>query len=154
MGKEIERKFLLKNSDWRNLVNKGFQIKQGYLISVAERTVRVRVKDDKGFITIKSKNIGMTRLEFEYEIPLPDANELLKLCENLIIEKTRYEVSLDNKIWEIDEFEGLNQGLFLAEIELEDETEEIEIPDWIGEEVTGYAKYYNSSLSRKPFSEW
>lgn len=154
MPQEIERKFLLKNSNWRNLIKDGFQIKQGYLNSIAERTVRVRLKGDKGFLTIKGKNIGMTRAEFEYEIPFEDAKEILQLYDTTVIEKTRYEVIFQNKTWEIDEFEGLNKGLFLAEIELEDENEKITIPEWIGEEVTGNPKYYNSSLSKKPFSEW
>lgn len=96
----------------------------------------------------------MTRLEFEYEIPLGEAIELLNLCETPIIEKTRYEVRLHDKIWEIDEFEGLNQGLIIAEVELKNENEKVTLPDWIGEEVTGDAKYYNTSLSQKPLGDW
>lgn len=154
MGLEIERKFLLANSDWRNLVRNSKTIRQGYLNSSVERTVRVRTIGKQGIITIKGKNIGLSRPEFEYEIPVKDANELLEMCETAIIEKTRFELSIDGKNWEIDEFEGVNQGLIVAEIELKSENEVIDIPKWIGKEVSSEAKYYNSSLIKKPYKDW
>ena len=154
MGIEIERKFLLANTDWKLLSNEGTPIKQGYLNSNPERTTRVRVKGDKGFITIKGKNEGTKRLEFEYEIPINDAEELLALCEKPTIEKIRYEVHINNNIWEIDVFEGENQGLIIAEVELESENQEVMIPSWIGEEVSHENKYYNSELIKMPFTKW
>lgn len=154
MGLEIERKFLLANTDWKSDAGKGKQIKQGYLNSETERTVRVRIIGETGILTIKGENKGLTRPEFEYEIPLSDAKELMLLCELPIIEKTRYEIHIDKHIWEIDEFEGINQGLLIAEIELTDENEAFAIPKWIGKEVSSDAKYYNSALIQNPFTEW
>lgn len=154
MGLEIERKFLLKNTDWRKLVEEENLIKQGYLNSNAERTVRVRVKNSKAFLTIKGKSQNTTRQEFEYEIPLEDAESLLKLCERPLIEKTRFIVKYQGKTWEIDEFEGENKGLTVAEIELSSEDERFQLPDWIGEEVSQDARYFNSSLIKKPFISW
>ncbi|MFT4762512.1 MAG: adenylate cyclase [Paraglaciecola sp.] len=151
---EIERKFLLKNSKWRDQVNNGKEIKQGYLNSNANRTVRVRTKGKLGFMTVKSKTINATRKEYEYEIPIQDAKELLLLCEQPLVEKVRFEIIHNQKIWEVDEFKGINEGLIVAEIELEDEQEKIELPDWIGEEVTLNKKYYNSSLIANPYSKW
>ncbi|WP_258098897.1 CYTH domain-containing protein [Marinoscillum pacificum] len=154
MGLEIERKFLLKNSDWRKLVEEENLIKQGYLNSNAERTVRVRVKNSTAFLTIKGKSQNTVRQEFEYEIPLVDAELMLKLCEPPLIEKTRFIVKYQGKTWEIDEFEGENKGLTVAEIELSSEDESFELPDWIGEEVSHDDRYFNSSLIKKPFSSW
>lgn len=154
MGLEIERKFLLKNDKWRKKVKQEIQIKQGYLNSNKKRTVRIRIADNTGFITVKGKTKQATRKEFEYEIPIEDAKELLKLCKKPIVEKTRYLIEYKKKTWEIDEFYGVNQGLVVAEIELEDENEEISIPKWIGKEVTLDARYYNSSLIENPFSKW
>jgi CYTH domain-containing protein len=154
MGVEIERKYLLKSNDWKKLIVNSFKIKQGYLNSNIERTVRVRVIDNKGFLTIKSKNIGITRSEFEYEIPLKDAVNLLDLCEKPIIEKIRNLVIFENKTWEIDDFEGVNKGLIIAEIELISEKESLTIPTWIGKEVSDETKYYNSSLITNPFQNW
>jgi adenylate cyclase len=154
MPLEIERKFLLTNTDWKPQTQRSIVIKQGYLSAVSERTVRVRIADEKGILTIKGKNEGATRAEFEYEIPKEEALELIELCEKPIIEKTRHEVSINNKVWEIDEFEGENQGLVVAEIELESENEKVELPTWIGKEVTDEKKYYNSSLINYPFSFW
>lgn len=154
MGVEIERKFLLKNADWKQQITKQTTIKQGYLNAEKERTVRVRVYDEQGFLTIKGKSIGAVRPEFEYEIPLDDAIEMMKLCHQPIIEKIRYEVELNGKTWEIDEFEGVNQGLTLAEIELNAEHEHVELPNWIGEEVTNDNRYFNSQLISNPFSSW
>jgi len=129
---------------------------QGYLNSKPERTVRVRIKGEKGFLTIKGKSndSGMSRFEWEKEIPVSEAELLLKLCEPGTIEKLRYEVSFKNHLFEVDEFLGDNEGLLLAEVELTSEEEEFERPSWLGEEVTGNKKYYNSSLSKFPYKEW
>ena len=154
MGVEIERKYLLKNNDWKKLIASSFKIKQGYLNSNIKRTVRVRIIDNKGFLTIKSKNIGITRSEFEYEIPFKDAVSLLDLCEKPILKKTRNLVVFENRTWEIDDFEGVNKGLVIAEIELTSEKESLIIPTWIGKEVSDEAKYYNSSLITNPFKNW
>ena len=154
MALEIERKFLLKNDTWKPLIKEEILIKQGYLNSEKERTVRVRTYGDKGVITIKSKNNNLTRKEFEYPIPLADVIEMLELTEMPIIEKTRFIVINDGNTWEIDVFKGVNKGLVVAEIELESETEKFEIPDWIGEEVSADPKYYNASLIKHPFTAW
>lgn len=154
MSKEIERKYLLKNNDWRKLSTSSFKIKQGYLNSNIERTVRVRRIGDKALLTIKSKNEGITRSEYEYEIPVKDAISLLDLCEKPIIEKTRSIVVFENKTWEIDEFEGENKGLIIAEIELSSENEKFILPDWIGKEVSDDVRYYNSSLILNPYCTW
>ena len=154
MATEIERKYLLKNDSWKQEVSSKNKIIQGYLSSKPERTVRIRITKNKGFVTIKSKNIGSLRKEFEYEIPIEDAKELILLCEKPIIQKTRYIVEYSSHIWEIDIFEGENQGLEVAEIELSQENEEFSIPDWIGPEVTNESKYYNSQLIINPFMNW
>ncbi|MFK7771335.1 MAG: CYTH domain-containing protein [Saprospiraceae bacterium] len=154
MPKEIERKFLLKNDNWRSQFISRTIIKQGYLSTQKERTVRVRILGDKGYLTIKGETIGMTRLEFEYEIPVQEAKELLQLCEKPLIEKERFIVSMGKLEWEIDIFEGDNEGLELAEVELEDEKQVVEIPDWVGEEVTFDNRYFNSSLVKLPFRNW
>lgn len=153
---EIERKYKAKNTTFLNETKISFKINQGYLNSSAERTVRVRTKGNKGFLTIKGKSnlTGTTRFEWEKEIPFDEAIELLKLCEDFIIEKTRYIVIYDNKTFEIDVFEGKNKGLIIVEVELENEKETINLPDWIGEEVTGNIKYYNSYISTNPFCNW
>lgn len=154
MAIEIERKFLLLNSDWRKAVYDQKKIFQGYLSSNPERTVRVRVSDQKGIITIKGKSQGNSRAEYEYNIPLTDADELIKLCENPIISKTRYLVKIEEKVWEIDEFSGENQGLIVAEVELQSETERITFPSWIGKEVSSEKRFFNASLIKYPYSEW
>lgn len=154
MPKEIERKFLLKNDNWKTQFTSRTIIKQGYLNTQKERTVRVRIFGTKGFLTIKGKTVGMTRLEYEYEIPLQDATELLQLCEKPIIEKERFILPQGSLKWEIDIFEGGNAGLQMAEIELTDENEKVEIPDWVGEEVTMDGRYFNSSLVKNPFKDW
>jgi adenylate cyclase len=154
MAKEIERKFLVSDNSWRRL-SSGQRYRQGYLSTVKERTVRVRVAGDKGFITIKGSNLGATRSEYEYEIPLTDANEILDcLCERPLIEKIRYRIHLGDLTWEVDEFEGENHGLITAEIELRDEDQAISLPAWIGREVTGDPRYFNSNLVAQPFSKW
>lgn len=154
MGKEIEKKFLIKNDEWREGA-KGTKYRQGYLSTVKERTVRVRTIDDRGFLTIKGVNVGAVRAEYEYEIPAKDADEMLTdLCEKPLIEKNRYKISYKNLVWEIDEFFGDNNGLIVAEVELTDEHQSIDLPSWIGEEVTGDPKYFNSSLIKHPYSKW
>jgi CYTH domain-containing protein len=154
MGKEIERKFLLKNDSWRSLA-KGTKYRQGYLNSAKERIVRVRTIDDKGFLTIKGITIGATRVEYEYEILEKEATAMLdELCEKPIIEKNRYKIDFAGFIWEVDEFFGDNQGLIVAEVELESEDQSFEKPEWIGDEVTGDPKYFNSNLILNPYTKW
>jgi len=152
MAKEIERKFLVKDS-WSPR-DEGLKIAQGYLSTVPERTVRVRIKGGKGYLTIKGKNQGISRAEFEYEIPVRDAEEMLKLAEQPILSKTRYLEQQDGFTWEIDVFEGENQGLIVAEIELPDEQAAFAEPAWLGEEVSGDVRYYNANLIKNPFSQW
>jgi len=154
MGKEIERKFLLKDDSWRSLA-KGKKCRQGYLNSVKERIVRVRTIDDKGFLTIKGMVTGATRSEFEYDIPADEAEAMLDdLCEKPSIEKNRYKIEFGGLIWEVDEFIGENQGLTMAEVELESEDQSFEKPAWIGEEVTGDPRYFNSNLIQNPYTRW
>lgn len=153
---EIERKFLVKSDDFKNQAFAQNKIAQGYLSSVPERTVRVRIKGKKGFITIKglSQGNGMSRFEWENEIPVDEATELLKLCEKGKIEKMRYEIKSGNHVYEVDEFYGDNEGLVMAEIELKSEEETFEKPEWLGEEVTNDERYYNAYLSKNPFKDW
>jgi CYTH domain-containing protein len=154
MPKEIERKFLVKGNKWRRLA-KGIFYRQGYLSTDIERTVRVRLIGEQGFITIKGKTSGATRNEFEYQIPLADAELMLKeLCKRPIIEKERFKITHGDLIWEVDEFWGQNKGLIVAEVELSDENQTIDVPDWIGEEVTTDAKYLNVNLVKAPFNTW
>ncbi len=154
---EIERKFLILDSpDFRKDALSKTRIVQGYLNSAPERTVRVRIRGDKGFLTVKGKSSsdGLSRYEWEKEIPLLEAEELLKLCEPGKIEKFRYEIKVGNHIFEADEFLGENEGLLMAEVELNNESEEVKKPLWLGKEVTGDQRYYNSYLSKFPFKEW
>lgn len=154
MPKEIERKFLVKGDAWRELAS-GEVYRQGYLSSTKERTVRVRTAGKNGYLTIKGINVGATRREYEYPIPLKDADEMLdKLCQRPLIEKNRYRISYRGLTWEVDEFSGENKGLIIAEVELSDENQDIELPEWIGREVTGDAKYYNANLVQYPYSQW
>lgn len=154
MGLEIERKFLIKDTSWKNETKEGISIRQGYLNSEVERTVRVRVHGEQGVLTIKGKNQNLTRKEFEYQIPLDDALDLIDLCEKPIIEKTRFLLSVNHNTWEIDVFEGENEGLVVAEIELTSEEESFDIPSWLGEEVSSDSKFYNSSLIKNPYANW
>lgn len=155
MAQEIERKYLVKG-DFKSLATKSTRITQGYLSSIPERTVRVRVKGDKGFITINGigSQSGASRYEWEKEIPVEEVHELLKICEPGVIDKTRYLVPVGKHTFEVDEFYGENEGLTLAEVELSSEGESIEIPAWIGKEVTGDVRYYNSMLMKKPYKSW
>jgi adenylate cyclase len=155
MAKEIERKFLVKG-DFKPSVSKSTRIVQGYLSSVPERTVRVRIKGDKGFLTIKGigNASGASRYEWEKEIPLAETEELLKICEPGVIDKTRHLVKAGAHTFEVDEFYGENNGLIVAEVELASETDTFEKPAWLGEEVTGDTRYYNSMLMKNPFTRW
>ena len=153
---EIEKKFLVLNDTFKAAAFTQNRITQGYLSSVAERTVRVRIKGNSGYLTIKgiSNNTGMSRFEWEKEIPIEEAQKLLLLCEKGVIDKTRFEVKIGNHIFEVDEFYGENEGLFIAEIELDTETETFEKPKWLGKEVTNDKRYYNSYLSKHPYKKW
>jgi len=152
MAREIERKFLIKGSAWRRAG--AMRLRQGYLSSAKGRTVRVRTVGDKAYLTIKGMAVGATRPEYEYEIPYEDAKELLNLCETPLIEKDRYRVEEGGVVWEIDEFFGENQGLIIAEVELESEDQPFTKPVWVGEEVTGDPRYFNSNLVKKPYTKW
>jgi len=155
MGKEIERKFLVKSNEWRDENTPPIHTVQGYLAASSDCTVRVRLQGERAFLTIKGKTERMTRPEYEYQIPAADARELLDtLCLQPCIEKNRYEVKYAGKKWEVDEFFKENQGLVLAEIELESEEEQVELPPWVGEEVTMDHRYSNACLARDPFSRW
>ena len=153
MGKEIERKFLVSGEEWRSL-GKPTRYRQGYLSSTKERVVRVRTIDDLGFLTIKGITEGLSRLEFEYDIAADDAGSLLDLCEKPLIEKTRTKIAIGNLVWEVDEFFGDNAGLIVAEVELEDENQAVDLPSWIGEEVSGDPRYFNSNLIKNPYTRW
>lgn len=156
MSQEIERKFLVKDTSFRQMASGKSRIKQGYICSARGRTVRVRVRDEKGYLTIKgpSDASGLSRYEWEREIPLGDAEELMKLCEPSMIDKERYLVPYGRHVFEVDEFHGDNEGLIVAEVELSDECENHETPPFLGEEVTGQTKYYNSFLMKQPYNTW
>ena len=154
MAQEIERKFRVANDDWRAMASSSSSLKQGYLSSSAEATVRVRLEDNLGTLTIKSKPKGITRKEFEYAIPAQEAKELLIICSGPLIEKTRYRIPQENHTWEIDVFEGDNDGLIIAEIELTSEDDYFVKPQWLGEEVSGDSRYYNSNLATHPYVNW
>ena len=154
MGKEIERKFLVTGSEWKALAP-GTVYRQGYLSTVKERTVRVRTVGEKGFLTIKGVTTGVSRSEFEYEVPAADADAMLDaLCERPLIEKTRYRIPLGAHVWEVDEFHGDNEGLVVAEVELGSADEKPELPAWVGEDVSSDPRYFNSNLVKKPFRTW
>lgn len=155
MAQEIERKFLV-NGEFKSKAKKETRITQGYLSSVPERTVRVRIKGDKGFITIKGigSESGASRYEWEKEIPTEEVKDLLQICEPGVIDKTRYLVEVGNHTYEVDEFYGDNEGLTVAEVELNSEQEAFKKPEWLGEEVTGDVKYYNSMLMKNPYKNW
>ena len=156
MSQEIERKFLVKNNDFKKESFKEIKIVQGFLSTVPERTVRIRIKGDKGFITVKGigNESGTSRYEWEREISVEDATDLLKISEPGVIDKTRYNVKSGNHTFEVDEFYGVNDGLIVAEIELTSEFEKFSKPNWLGTEVTGNLKYYNSMLAKNPFKYW
>lgn len=152
---EIERKFLVHNENWRKSADGGVRFRQGYLIGGIQASVRVRIEGDHANLNIKGATLGVRRLEFQYPIPLDEANQLLDtLCEKPLIEKTRYTLRHGAHLWEIDLFEGDNAGLVVAEIELADEHEPFERPEWLGEEVSDDPRYYNVSLVKHPYREW
>jgi adenylate cyclase len=154
MGIEIERKFLIRDDRWRAQTGDGVRYRQGYLSTDRSRTVRIRLAGEEAFLTIKGEGRGIRRPEFEYPIPLDDANAMLdELCLKPVIDKVRYEVRYRGRVWEVDEFLGLNRGLLLAEIELDDEAEALELPEWVGEEVSGDPRYFNANLIAAPYSE-
>lgn len=155
MAYEIERKFLVKG-DYKSQSSKSFRIKQGYLSLSKKNVVRVRIKGEKAYITIKNipEKETIIRNEWEYEIPVSDAEQMLFLCQSAIIDKTRYLVNVGNHVFEVDEFYGDNEGLLIAEIELDAENETFKKPDWLGDEVTGDMKYHNSYISLHPYKEW
>lgn len=154
MAKEIERKFLVSGDAWRKLA-KGTHYRQGYLNSAKERTVRVRTLNDRAFIAVKGLTTGVTRLEYEYEIPYADGVSMLEqLAEQPIIEKMRYKIAHEGLIWEVDEFLGVNAGLIVAEVELADEHQAFAKPPWVGEEVSDDPRYFNANLVQHPYSTW
>jgi adenylate cyclase len=154
MATEIERKFLIKDNHWRENAT-GTLYRQGYIPTKNGTTVRVRLVGNQGYLTIKGLSVGFSRAEYEYPIPAEDAQEMLdKLCDRPLIEKTRYKIDVAGLIWEVDEFAGENQGLIMAEVELTDEEHSVELPEWIGEEVTDDSRYYNVNLAKNPFSQW
>jgi len=154
MGIEIERKFLVRKELWVP-PDAGIKVRQGFLSLDPERTVRVRLAGNEGFLTIKGVSVGAARAEYEYPLPVRDAGELLeRLCHRPLIEKTRYLVKAGRHLWEVDEFFGENAGLLLAEVELADLDEEVELPGWVGREVTDDPRYFNAALIRHPFREW
>ena len=153
MGKEIERKFLVDQSSLPNDIN-GIEYSQSYISINESGVVRVRIKEETAVLTIKSGGLGISRDEFEYEIPLEDAKALQNIFNNEIIYKTRYNIIYKGKKWEVDQFHKQNKGLWIAEIELESEEESFDVPEWVLEEVTGDEKYYNSNLSKHPYNSW
>jgi adenylate cyclase len=155
MGKEIERKYLIELTKWQQVSKpKGALYRQGYLLTDPDKTIRVRLTETAGYLTIKGATVNTTRSEYEYEIPASEAKELLDRFSVSELSKTRYRIDHRGKVWEVDEFFGDNEGLVVAEIELTTEDEEFDIPGWIGKEVTGDAKYYNSSLTMNPYNKW
>ncbi|MFO8153997.1 CYTH domain-containing protein [Thioalkalivibrio sp.] len=154
MTREIERKFLLKNDDWRSSVDRSRSLRQGYLCGNKRASVRVRIEDGDANLNVKSATLGVERLEFEYPVPVDDARLLLSELAGQVIEKTRHEVRVGSHCWEIDEFAGRNAGLVVAEIELDHADETFDRPDWLGEEVSEDPRYYNTELARHPYSRW
>lgn len=154
MGIEIERKFLVNDDSWRATAGDGLDCRQGYLASGGGKTVRVRMIGEQAFLTIKGATSGLTRSEFEYEIPVDDAKAMLLLCGGAVVEKRRFFVEHGGMTWEVDVFAGANDGLVMAEIELDSEDQRFGLPVWIGKEVSGDPRYYNAQLARHPFKEW
>lgn len=155
MGLEIERKFLVKSDAWRALADDGTAYLQGYLIGAQQASVRIRIEGQAAFLNIKSMTLDISRLEYQYPIPLTDAREMLeKLCETPLVEKTRYRVTHAKHVWEIDVFAGVNLGLVVAEVELAKEDELLELPPWVGKEVSHEPRYYNVNLVKQPYTTW
>lgn len=153
MATETERKFLVNGDAWRSM-GTSTRYRQGYLTSDPTRTVRIRTAGNRAYLTIKGKTQGISRAEYEYEIPRSDAEELLMLCDRPLIEKTRTKIPFNGLVWEVDEFFGENQGLVIAEVELQNEEQAIDLPDWIGAEVSADPRYYNANLAKHPFTRW
>ena len=155
MGIEIERKYLINKDKWAGVTkSKGSNYRQGYILTAPDKTIRIRLTDEGGFITIKGLSVQASRPEFEYSIPVDDAKELLDAFCTSEVSKVRYKIMHGGKTWEVDEFKGANAGLILAEIELKSETEPFDVPDWVDKEVTGDKRYYNSNLSTNPYKNW
>lgn len=155
MATEIERKFLVVNDSWREAVFKSVRYRQGYLAGDKACSVRVRISDKDAHLNIKSATLGISRLEYDYPIPVEDADEMLdRLCTSPVVEKTRHYVRRGGHVWEIDVFEGENKGLIVAEIELNSEDEAFERPSWVGEDVSHDTRYYNVALAETPYSQW
>lgn len=155
MGTEIERKYTLKNANWREAVSSSERMVQGYLAGNERASVRLRIVGEKANLNIKSATLGVFRQEYEYEVPLADAEKMLQdLCEKPLIDKERFYVTHAGKTWEIDVFAGDNEGLVVAEVELDDENEAVELPEWVDEEVSHDRRYYNVSLVKHPFKDW
>ncbi|MDF7822465.1 CYTH domain-containing protein [Pontiellaceae bacterium B12227] len=154
MAIEIERKFLVKDDSWKSAVRKSLVCKQGYLVTDRDKTVRIRIMGEKAYLTIKGATYGLSRSEFEYEIPVMDADGMLQFCAELPVEKTRHYIEHGGMTWELDVFESANTGLIMAEIELESEDQSFDLPEWAGEEVSGDERYFNGYLSRRPYSLW
>jgi adenylate cyclase len=155
MGKEIERKFLLRHNGWRMYASLGVRMRQGYLNGNGLCSIRVRIAGEQAHLNIKSATLDLSRMDFDYPIPLEDAEQILdQLCLRPLIEKTRYRVEHAGHLWEIDVFEGENKGLIVAELELEDADEPFELPDWVGEEVSADPRYYNVCLVKHPYKDW
>lgn len=153
MGIEIERKFLVKSEAWRSM-GSGVPLIQGYLAGSNQATVRVRIAGEKARLTVKGKVQNLTRQEFEYEIPVADAQAMMALCYPRVVEKTRYKIAFSDLIWEVDDFSGTNQGLVLAEVELSAPDQSVVLPDWVGQEVSDDPRYFNSYLAAHPYSTW
>lgn len=155
MGVEIERKFLLLNDDWRNEAGEPVRFRQGYLVGSEKSSVRVRIEGDRAFLNIKSATLGIQRQEYQYPVPIEDAEKILdELCDKPLIEKKRFFIQKNNHTWEIDEFSGDNQGLVVAEIELTSEDESFDRPTWLGKEVSDDKRYYNVCLVKHPYKDW
>ena len=155
MGIEIERKFLVNKEKWDQVVKEKQSLyRQGYIVSDPEKTIRVRLTDKDAFLTIKGLSVGISRTEFEYSIPVDEAQQLLDGFCDSVVSKIRYFITYDNKLWEVDEFLGDNEGLMVAEIELESEEETFSLPEWVGKEVTSEKKYSNSNLAKRPYKDW
>lgn len=155
MGVETEKKFLVKKELWNKVKKGGTRYRQGYILRQEDKTIRIRlIEGDKGYITIKGKARGISRPEYEYAIPEKDAEELLENFCDAVVSKKRYKINIEGKLWEVDEFLGDNEGLIVAELELKEEAEQFNLPEWIGTEVTGDPRYYNSELSVNPFKNW
>lgn len=155
MGVEIERKFLVNTARWQPTPGQGVHYRQGYLASAPDVVVRVRTAGDRAFLTVKGATEGISRLEFEYPVPVEDANTMLvRLCPGPLIEKTRYRVPFAGRVWEVDVFDGENAGLVLAEVELPAADAVVELPPWVGVEVSDDPRYYNANLSRNPYARW